>query len=146
LHVLTVDDNDTNLDITERALRLEGARATQARNGQQAIQALRGPETEFDAVLMDMQMPVMDGLTAPRTIRRELGLTHLPIIVFSASVLQQERDQALAAGATGFLSKPVDIEQPVAVLSRHRRGQADVIAAATVPATDVTALPPAPTP
>jgi signal transduction histidine kinase/CheY-like chemotaxis protein len=143
LHVLTVDDNDTNLDITERALRLEGARATLARDGQQAIQALRAPDAAFDAVLMDMQMPVMDGLTATRTIRRELGLTEVPIIVFSASVMPQERDQAMAAGATDFLGKPVDIEQLVAVLSRHRRGRATV---ATAPATDAIAVPPAPTP
>jgi signal transduction histidine kinase/CheY-like chemotaxis protein/HPt (histidine-containing phosphotransfer) domain-containing protein len=121
LHVLTVDDNETNLDITERALRLEGAHATPVRDGQQAIQALRAPGAAFDAVLMDMQMPVMDGLTATRTIRRELGLTALPVIVFSASVLPQERDQAMAAGATDFLTKPVDIEHLVAVLQRHRR-------------------------
>jgi signal transduction histidine kinase/ActR/RegA family two-component response regulator len=120
LHVLTVDDNETNLLITERALGLEGARATLACDGQQAVQALRAPDAKFDAVLMDMQMPVMDGLTATRTIRRELGLTEVPIIVFSASVLPQERDQAMAAGATDFLNKPVDIEQLVAVLSRHR--------------------------
>ena len=146
LHVLTVDDNDTNLDITERALRLEGARATLARDGQQAIQALRAPDAAFDAVLMDMQMPVMDGLTATRTIRRELGLTAVPIIVFSASVMPQEREQAMAAGATDFLSKPVDIEQLVAVLSRHRRGHGGAAAAATAPATDATAVSPAPTP
>jgi signal transduction histidine kinase/CheY-like chemotaxis protein len=144
LHVLTVDDNDTNLDITERALRLEGARATPARDGQQAIQMLRAPDAAFDAVLMDMQMPVMDGLTATRTIRRELGLTELPVIVFSASVLTQEREQAMAAGATDFLSKPVDIEQLVAVLSRHRRGRA--AAAATAPVTDATPVSPSPSP
>jgi CheY-like chemotaxis protein len=146
LHVLTVDDNDTNLDITERALRLEGARATLARDGQQAIQALRAPDVAFDAVLMDMQMPVMDGLTATRTIRRELELTELPIIVFSASVMPLERDQAMAAGATDFLGKPVDIEQLVAVLSRHRRSRAAVAAAVTAPATNATAGPPAPRP
>jgi CheY-like chemotaxis protein len=146
LHVLTVDDNDTNLDITERALRLEGARATLARDGQQAIQALRAPDAAFDAVLMDMQMPVMDGLTATHTIRRELGLTELPIIVFSASVLPQERDRAMATGATDFLGKPVDIEQLVAVLSRHRRGRAPAATAATAPVTDATAVSPSPTP
>ena len=121
LHVLTVDDNDTNLDLTERALRLEGARATPARDGQQAVQALRAQPMVFDAVLMDLQMPVMDGLTATRTIRQELGMAALPIIVFSASVLPQERDEALAAGATDFLPKPVDIEQLVAVLMHHRQ-------------------------
>ncbi len=146
LHVLTVDDNDTNLDITERALRLEGAHATPARDGQQAIQCLRAPDAAFDAVLMDMQMPVMDGLTATRVIRRELGLTQVPIIVFSASVLPQERDQAIAAGATDFLSKPVDIEQLVAVLLRHRRSQANVAAAAAAPATGPIASSHAPPP
>ncbi|WP_084150794.1 response regulator [Azohydromonas australica] len=135
-----------NLDITERALRLEGARATLARDGQHAIQALRARDATFDAVLMDIQMPVMDGLTATRTIRRELGLTQVPIIVFSASVLPQERDQALAAGVTDFLGKPVDIEQLVAVLSRHRRAQVAVAARATAPAAETAQVLPAPPP
>ncbi|WP_198321009.1 CHASE3 domain-containing protein [Azohydromonas aeria] len=140
LHVLTVDDNETNLLITERALCLEGARATLASDGLQAVQALRAPGAAIDAVLMDMQMPVMDGLTATRTIRRELGLTDVPIIVFSASVLPQERDQAMAAGATDFLSKPVDIEQLVAVLSRHCRGAASVESSAAGPAREPAAV------
>ncbi|WP_157269185.1 CHASE3 domain-containing protein [Azohydromonas aeria] len=134
LHVLTVDDNDTNLDLTERALRLEGARATLARDGQQAVQALRAQPEGFDAVLMDLQMPVMDGLTATRTIRQELGMAALPIIVFSASVLPRERDEALEAGATDFLAKPVDIEQLVAVLVRHGRVPAALAGAAPGPA------------
>ncbi|MBK1714274.1 CHASE3 domain-containing protein [Rubrivivax gelatinosus] len=139
LHLLTVDDNDTNLDLLSRALLLEGAEATPVRDGQQAVVALKRQPEAFDAVLMDLQMPVMDGYEATRVIRQQLGLTQMPIIIFSAAVLAEERQRAMDAGATQFLSKPVDIEELVAVLSRHGR--------AAGPAPDATPAPaPSPAP
>ncbi|MBK1707465.1 response regulator, partial [Halochromatium glycolicum] len=122
LHLLAVDDNDTNLDLLSRALLLEGAEATPVRDGRQAVLALKSRPETFDAVLMDLQMPVMDGYEATRVIRQQLGLTEIPIIIFSAAVLAEERQRAMDAGATRFLSKPVDIEELVAVLSHHGHG------------------------
>ena len=72
----------------------------------------------FDAVLMDIQMPVMDGLAATRAIREQLGLADLPIIALTAGVLTEQRRQALEAGANDFLAKPVDLGELVAALLR----------------------------
>jgi CheY-like chemotaxis protein len=100
-------------------LALEGARATPAGDGRQALDILRAQPQGFAAVLMDIQMPVLDGLSATRTIRGELGLTGLPVIAVTAGVLQEERQRARAAGVDDFLPKPVELEQLVAVLARR---------------------------
>ena len=113
-HILVVDDNGINRQLLARALTREGAQVTMADNGLQAVTQLR--EGGIDAVLMDIQMPVMDGLTATRAIRRDLGLTELPVIAVSAGVLPEERQNALDAGVNGFLPKPVDLEEMVALL------------------------------
>ena len=121
MRVLVVDDSAMNRDVVERALGLEGATATPTADGQQAVQLLKTRPEAFDAVLMDIQMPVMDGLTATRLIRSELGLTGLPIIAFTAGVLAEQQQAARAAGANDLLAKPVELEQMVAVLSRWTR-------------------------
>ena len=115
-HFLVVDDSAMNLDLVERALMYEGALVTLAADGQQAVQHLKTDPESFDAVLMDVQMPVMDGLTATRLIRCDLGLTELPIIAFTAAVLDQQQATARAAGVNDILSKPVDLDQMAALL------------------------------
>ena len=117
LRVLVVDDSALNRDVVERALGLEGALTTLAADGQQAVQLLRASHAAFDAVLMDIQMPVMDGLIATRLIRGELGLTNLPVIAFTAGVLPEQQRAARDAGADEVLTKPLDLERLVAVLS-----------------------------
>ena len=116
LRVLGVDDNRVNLFMLERALKLEGASVELAADGQQALQTLAAHPQGFDVVLMDIQMPVMDGLTAARAIRANAALTTLPIIALTAGVLSEERDATLAAGMNDFLAKPLDIEDMVAKL------------------------------
>jgi PAS domain S-box-containing protein len=118
LHLLVVDDSAMNREVAERMLALEGARATLAGDGRQAIEWLRSAPSGVDAVLMDVQMPIMDGLTATRLIRTELGLTALPVIALTAGVLPEEQQRAHAAGVTDFLPKPLDLEQLVAVVRR----------------------------
>ena len=107
-----------NRDVIERLLTKEGARATLAADGQQAVQYLRDHGDAFDAVLMDIQMPVMDGLAATRVIRDELGLRDIPIVALTAGVLAEQRHQAEAAGCNDFVPKPVDLEELVAVMQR----------------------------
>ena len=109
LRCLVVDDSPMNREVVERALLREGAQVTLAADGQQALQSLRTQPTAFDAVLMDVQMPVMDGLTATRAIRGELGLSDLPVIAFTAGVMAEQRQQIMAAGCTDFVAKPVDL-------------------------------------
>ncbi len=123
VHCLVADDSPLNREVVERALRREGARATLVADGQRALDCLRAEPQDFDAVLMDIQMPVMDGLTATRAIRQALGLTDLPVIAFSAGVLVEQRQQAQAAGVSDFLAKPVDLEDLVAVLRRWTNPQ-----------------------
>ncbi len=110
-HFLVVDDSAMNRDLVERALAFDGATATLAADGQQALQQLRARPGAFAAVLMDVRMPVMDGLTATRLIREDLGLTELPVIALTAGVLTEQQDAARAAGVDALLGKPLDLEQ-----------------------------------
>ena len=120
-HYLIVDDNTLNLDVLQRMLEIEGARATRAGDGRAALECLHSSPEAFDAVLMDVQMPVLDGLSATRAIRSELGLTQLPVIAVTAGVLKQEQEQARDAGMDAVLPKPLDLEQLVAMLQRWPR-------------------------
>ena len=117
LHMLAVDDNRLNLMVLERALKNEGADVTLAADGQQALQILKARPRDFQVVLMDVQMPVMDGLSATRAIRDDPELRHLPVIALTAGVLPEERQAALDAGVDGFLAKPLDLQQMLATLA-----------------------------
>jgi PAS domain S-box-containing protein len=121
--VLVVDDSELNQIVVTSALALEGAVTETANDGQQALDILRARSHEFDIVLMDVQMPVMDGLTATRALRCEPLLSELPVIAFTAGVLQEERQKALDAGVNDFLPKPVNLEEMVAVLLRWSTGK-----------------------
>ncbi len=122
LRFLVVDDSRLNREVVERMLKSEGASVAMAGDGQQALQYLRTRGEAFDAVLMDIQMPVMDGLAATHAIRSELGLVDLPVIALTAGVLTEQRQQAYDAGADDFLAKPVDLEELVAVLKSWHAG------------------------
>lgn len=120
LSLLLVEDNPGNQQVTRELLELEGAAVTVAADGQQALSLLaqaRG-RRGFDAVLMDVQMPVMDGTTATRLIRRQLGLT-LPVIAMTAGALDTERQACLEAGMDEHIGKPFDPDLLVAVLQRR---------------------------
>ncbi|NVZ08941.1 PAS domain-containing protein [Allochromatium humboldtianum] len=114
---LVVDDSAMNREVVERALGKEGARVTLAVDGQQAVRILESCPAGFDAVLMDVRMPVMDGLTATGLIRDDLGLTDLPIIALTAGVTTEEQAAARAAGVDDILPKPLDLEQLVDCLA-----------------------------
>jgi len=119
LRVLAVDDNRINLMVIERALKQEGACVTLAENGQQALDRLRGGPDDFDVVLMDIQMPVMDGLSATRAIRTDPALARLPVVALSAGVLAEEREAAFRAGVNDFMAKPMKINDMRAVLKPY---------------------------
>ena len=123
LRVLIVDDGAINRMLADRALKLEGAITTQATNGQQALDALMAQPRGFDLVLMDILMPVMDGLTATRAIREQLKLDALPVIALTAGVMAEERQKALEAGINDFLAKPMDIGQLVEKIRAHTAPQ-----------------------
>jgi CheY-like chemotaxis protein len=119
LRVLIVDDSALNRILAERALKLEGAMTTLAVDGQEALKILKAQPQSFDVVLMDIQMPVMDGLTATREIRKDSALAQLPVIALTAGVLPEERQAALDAGVDGFLAKPLDLQQMQQMLAQY---------------------------
>lgn len=108
--ILIVDDIEQNIELLALQLKRHGHKVVVARDGQQALIRMRSEE-HLDVVLMDVQMPVMDGLTAAKERRREeeqQGLNHISIIALTASVLEDDRNAATAAGMDGFANKPVD--------------------------------------
>ncbi|MGI4842615.1 MAG: response regulator [Janthinobacterium lividum] len=118
--VLLAEDNPVNVEVAKAMLESLGIEATCARNGQEALQAVRAGG--FDAVLMDCQMPVMDGFAATAAIRRderEAGRARtLPVIAITANALQGDREACLAAGMDDYLSKPFTQQQLAAVIGR----------------------------
>jgi len=116
--ILVVDDSPINLDVVDRFLNREGARPTLVSDGQQALDCLRRAPQDYDAVLMDMQMPVLDGYQATRAIRQDHRFSALPIIAFSAGVLREEQRLMFDAGVSDFVPKPVELDRLVSVLAR----------------------------
>lgn len=118
--VLLAEDNPVNVEVAKAMLESLGIEAHCARNGQEALQAVR--TGSFDAVLMDCQMPVMDGFAATAAIRRherEAGRARtLPVIAITANALQGDRESCLAAGMDDYLSKPFTQQQLAAVIGR----------------------------
>ena len=126
VRVLVVDDSDINLEVTKRILELEGAKVLLASNGQEAFDLLEAQPLAIDVVLMDVQMPVLDGHDATRRIRLELNLADLPIIALTAGALSSERQRATAAGMDDYLVKPFDAQSLVTSILRRiapARGQ-----------------------
>jgi len=106
--VLVVDDNLTNQMVASQLLTRVGILVDIAGNGQEALVALQGKT--YDAVLMDVMMPVMDGLEATRAIRQTLRLD-LPIIALTANAMKGDREKCLEAGMDEYLTKPIEIER-----------------------------------
>jgi PAS domain S-box-containing protein len=107
LNVLLVEDNPVNQMVAVRMLEKQGHLVTLASNGQEAVDAVR--DLRYDVVLMDVQMPVMNGLEATAAIRREERQTgrHVPVIALTAHAMKGDQERFLAAGMDGYLSKPV---------------------------------------
>ena len=108
IHVLLVEDNLVNQMVASELLTNMQARVTIADNGQKAIEALA--EHEVDVILMDIQMPVMDGLTATRQIRAQEKYRDLPIIAMTAHARDEDRDKSFAVGMNKHISKPVKVD------------------------------------
>jgi signal transduction histidine kinase/CheY-like chemotaxis protein len=117
-HILVAEDNPINLQIIERVLRRYGITVESALNGREAVDKVLAPGAHFDAVLMDVQMPEMDGMEATRLIRRKFDAAQLPIIAMTAHAMEADRRLCLEAGMNDHLPKPLD---PAAVAQMLRR-------------------------
>ena len=113
--VLLVDDNDINQQVASELLTDADFVVTIADNGQVAIDKVR--DETFDVILMDMQMPVMDGISATIGIRK-LGFTAVPILAMTANVMQADRDRCAAAGMNDFLTKPIEPDALFAAMQK----------------------------
>jgi hypothetical protein len=113
--ILLVEDNDMNQIIACEILTDAGCVVDVAGDGSIALEMLR--KSTYDAVLMDMQMPVMDGVTATRELRRDPRLARLPVIAMTANAMEQDRRACRAAGMNAFVSKPFDPEEFLATVS-----------------------------
>ncbi len=108
LRVLLVEDNALNQQLASELLSRQGAQVTVAVHGQAALERLRAPGAAFDVVLMDLQMPVMDGYQATRLMREDPSLSTLPVLAMTAHAMVEERERCLALGMQNHLSKPLD--------------------------------------
>ena len=113
--ILIVDDDMRNVFSLTAALEQQGAEIAVARNGQEALDKLQ-EDPDQDAVLMDIMMPVMDGLEAISKIRGDLEMGDLPIIALTAKAMKNDREECLSAGANDYMSKPVDIDKLIGLL------------------------------
>ena len=116
MRLLVVEDNKINQLVAKGLLTQEGAVVTVADNGRLGVQALTATPDAFDAVLMDVQMPVMDGYEATRAVRQDLGLISLPVIAMTANAMASDREACLAAGMNDHVGKPFEIDHLVATL------------------------------
>ena len=125
LEVLVVEDNRVNQIVIRGFLDLFGCRCTVAENGVEAVRLLTAPH-EFDLVLMDCQMPDMDGLEATRRVRCHEAQTsgHVPIIALTANAMVGDREECLSAGMDDFMSKPFRLAELETVLERWGRSVA----------------------
>ena len=124
LHILLAEDHPVNRELVVTLLTQEGHRVTTALNGRQALQL--ATRQKFDLILMDVQMPEMDGLDVTRRIRegeKKSGL-HVPIIALTARAMKGDRELCLAAGVDAYLSKPVKRPQLMDLIGRHTNAPA----------------------
>ncbi len=105
LRILLVEDNKINQEVAAETLRRAGMEVTIANNGRQALDLLES--SSVDGILMDIQMPVMDGFAASRAIRHDLGLVDIPIIAITANALSGDRERCLESGMTDYITKPI---------------------------------------
>ena len=135
LRVLMAEDNLINQRVATRFLNKLGHLVQVVENGQKAIEALQADE--FDVVLMDIQMPVMDGFKATATIRKQEEITgrHIPIIAMTAYAMSGDRERCLAAGMDDYVSKPINETSMVKAFSlvqKHNRSSANITGLQTI--------------
>ena len=123
-HLLIAEDNELNAEIAQTLLEDEGAVVTIVHNGQQAIDAFESnPQGTFDAILMDVMMPVIDGLSATRGIReldRE-DAKKIPIIAMTANAFDEDIKRCMEAGMNAHLSKPLEMDKVLKTIAKYSK-------------------------
>lgn len=120
--VLLVEDNELNMEIAETLLTDVGVKVTKAYNGEQAVELFnKYPSGQFDVILMDVMMPIMDGYEATKTIRKldRQDATTIPIIAMTAKAFAEDVQEAKEAGMNEHISKPLDIQKLIALIGKY---------------------------
>ena len=140
MRVRLVEDNAINQQISLEILRSVAVEADIAQDGQAAIDRLTAaPDEYYCLVLMDVEMPILDGIEATKRIRADVRFAYLPIIAMTAHAMDEARDRCLAAGMNGYVSKPIDPDFLFGLLRRHRRS-AEHITGVTITAAEFPGL------
>ena len=119
LNLLVVEDNLLNQQVVGELLQRSGARVTIASNGIEGKMRALAASIPFDAILMDMQMPGMDGLEATRQIRQHTRMHSVPIIALTANAMSTDHEACIGVGMVDHISKPIELEQLLATIERH---------------------------
>jgi two-component system cell cycle response regulator DivK len=117
--ILLVDDNDTNLYLIRFILQKTGYEVIEARDGLEGVKLAL--EEKPDLVIMDIQLPGIDGLEATRRIRASESDHEVPIIALTAHAMTSDREETLAAGCNGYISKPIDVKNFVREIKRYMK-------------------------
>jgi signal transduction histidine kinase/ActR/RegA family two-component response regulator len=122
LNILLVEDNDVNQMVATGILKRMGHSVVSAANGAEALEFLKSGQHPVDIVLMDCQMPVMDGYQATRQIRQDPTLRKLPVVAVTANVMQGDREECLASGMNDYVTKPYNRKELQKILNRWAPG------------------------
>ncbi len=143
VRVLLVDDNAINTQLASELLERVGVTVTTAANGREAVAKVTEGEGAFDLVLMDVQMPVMDGYTAARQIRERWSASRLPIVAMTAHAMSEERERCLDSGMNDLLTKPVNPDSlfKMVALMTERHPLPESVCRSSVPPSSLTTLP-----
>ena len=115
--VLVVEDNERNMKLFRDVLQASGFRTLEATTGERAVELVF--EHRPDLVLMDIQLPDIDGIEALQRVRADEGFASVPVLALTAQAMEGDRERFLAAGFDGYLSKPVDIADFVTTVKRY---------------------------
>ena len=121
--ILLVEDNDINQELATELLVTHGLSVSLANNGQEALAAIT--REEFDGILMDCQMPVMDGFEATRRIREQAGFSSMPIIALTANAMAEDRERVIQAGMNDYIPKPIDVFTMFETMNRWIKVETD---------------------
>jgi len=117
VRLLVVDDNEFNREVAVLSFESEGATVKTLNDGKEAVDWLSNHESDVDLILMDVQMPVMDGYQATEVIRKDLKLD-IPIVALTAGAFEQHKQAALASGMNDFIAKPFDIDESIQIINK----------------------------
>lgn len=119
-HILLAEDNPINQRVAMGILKLKGVRVTIANNGQEALDIVaKSPANEFDAILMDIDMPILDGYQATTSIKRKSDWSNVPIIALTAHNTPEDKEKCLGIGMSDYLTKPIKPEKLYESIANH---------------------------